>query len=123
MLIIIRGFPGSGKSTLAKEYVQKGFAHYEADMYFVNNGQYTFDRFKLREAHAWCEAMVFKTLMQGKDVVVSNTFVKRWEFEPYINFCNENNIAYGIVIAEGSYANTHNVSEEIIRRMRRNWED
>lgn len=124
MLIIIRGVPGSGKSTIAKEYVERGYQHFEADMYFLDNdGNYKFDTYKLRDAHAWCMAMTFHTLLEGKNVVVSNTFVKRWEFQPYIDFCNDNNIPYGIIVAGGSYFNIHGVPDEVVKRMRRNWED
>jgi len=123
MLLIIRGLPGSGKSTLAQEYVAKGYQHYEADMYFMRDGTYTFDQSLLREAHAWCRLMTFRDLKAGKDVVVSNTFVKHWEYQPYIDFCNEHNIPYGIKVASFSYANVHNVSPEVISRMMRNWED
>ena len=123
MLIIIRGFPGSGKSTLAKEYVQKGFVHYEADMYFMQNGVYVFDKNKLSQAHAWCLKATSDSLTQGKDVVVSNTFVQRWEYEPYVTFCNDNNIAYGIVVAKGNFTSVHNVPQSSIQRMRFRWED
>lgn len=124
MLIIIRGLPGSGKSTLAKAYVERGYKHFEADMYFIDkDGQYNFDSSKIRYAHAWCEAMVFNSLLEGSNVVVSNTFVRRWEFKSYITFCNDNNIPYGIIVAQGSYFNIHGVPDEVIKRMRRNWED
>ena len=44
-LYIIRGLPGSGKSTLAKAFVFAGIAdeHYEADMAFMDNGEYKFN--------------------------------------------------------------------------------
>jgi len=43
-LVIIRGLPGSGKSTFAKKFVEKGFKHYEADMWMVDkDGNYSFD--------------------------------------------------------------------------------
>jgi energy-coupling factor transporter ATP-binding protein EcfA2 len=39
-LLLLRGCSGSGKSTLAKSL---GGVHYEADMFFVEDGEYRFD--------------------------------------------------------------------------------
>ena len=50
-LILIRGLPGSGKSTLARAMREAcaATAHWEADMYFTDNGKYTFDPAKLEQ--------------------------------------------------------------------------
>lgn len=124
MLFIVRGLPGSGKSTIAKKLLRNGAvaSHFETDMYFYQNGEYTFDRSKLREAHMWCQANVEKALKQGYNVVVSNTFIKKWEAEPYLEMCKSLNIDYVIIIATGRYDNIHGVPQEIIDRMRENWE-
>ena len=50
-LVLIRGLPGSGKSTMAKVLALVGFEHYEADMFFVVNGQYRYDATRIRDAH------------------------------------------------------------------------
>lgn len=55
-LVLIRGLPGTGKTTLAKGYVAKGYRHFEADHFFMQNGQHRFDKERLSEAHAWCLA-------------------------------------------------------------------
>ena len=43
VLYIVRGIPGSGKSTFAKSL---GGTHFEADMFFMKDGEYKFDMFK-----------------------------------------------------------------------------
>ena len=79
-LTLIRGLPGSGKSTLAKTLSAR---HFEADMYFVNeHGEYLYQADKIGDAHHWCKKMTRKALEQGESVVVSNTFVQRWEIVP-----------------------------------------
>jgi uridine kinase len=44
-LYLIRGVPGSGKSTFAQSLLDKFVVQrmYEADQYFVQNGEYQFD--------------------------------------------------------------------------------
>lgn len=121
-LVLIRGLPGSGKSTMAKT-VYSDYAHFEADMYFVTDSKYEFKREKIGDAHAWCQHRVNKSLVYGFSTVVTNTFVRRWELEPYIKIANELNVDVEIITANGNYPNIHGVSKEIIDRMRVNWED
>lgn len=116
-LVLIRGLPGSGKSTIAKS--MKGFIHHEADMYFSLSGSYNFDKTKLKEAHQWCQLLTLNALEHGKNVVVANTFVQRWELAPYLSMAED----IEILEAEGDYGNTHNVPRFAIQRMRERWEE
>lgn len=114
-LIVVRGLPGSGKSTYAKSL---GFAHFEADMHFMQNGEYVFDPSKLGAAHAWCQAAVRESLAAGIDTVVSNTFVKKWEAQPYLDMDAD----IEVVTITTSFGTIHGVPEEAIARMKANWE-
>lgn len=116
-LIIIRGITGSGKSTLAKKYTDH--KHFEADMYFLEGGEYKFDVKKLGSAHKWCQEQVQQSLDEGYDTVVSNTFTRKWEMKPYINMGYE----YEIIVAEGEYDNIHGVPKTVIENMERRWEN
>jgi len=82
-LVLIRGLPGSGKSTMALVLAQVGYVHYEADMYFMQDGQYQYDSRQVRQAHQWCREQTLRALQAGKRVVVSNTFTRLQEMEPY----------------------------------------
>ena len=110
-LTLIRGIPGSGKTTLAKKHPHT--AHFEADMFFIKNGEYVFDYTKISEAHNWCQEQTKQALDRGETVIVSNTFVKKWEMEPYLSM-TEN---VRVIIATGKYKNTHCVPDEVIERM------
>ena len=120
-LYIIRGLPGSGKSTLA---CQLGYTIREADQFFINAGKYSYDREKIGEAHAFCQNRVKLDMKVGVEkIAVSNTFVKRWEIEPYVKLAQE----YGYRITEitmsgDTYGNIHSVPDEVIQRMKDNWE-
>lgn len=116
-LILVRGLPGSGKSTFASGLI--GFSHYEADMYFARTGQYLFDATKLKDAHKWCLESAKKDLEDGKDVVVSNTFTRKWEMQQYLDFSPDADI----ITMHGNYNNIHGVPESIIENMRQRWED
>lgn len=121
-LILIRGLPGSGKSTLAKRIaIMMGCQHVEADMYHIDkSGVYRFNPSKVREAHEWCQRMASDCLANGHDVIVSNTFTRLWEIEPYLRMEHDK---VTVIRCEGNYGNVHNVPEDVLCDMRERWED
>lgn len=83
ILYIIRGLQGAGKTTHAKSL--NPTVHAEADMYFVHDGVYRWDPNLIGAAHDWCLNRVRIGLMAGlARVVVSNTFIRRKDMEPYV---------------------------------------
>ena len=128
-LILIRGLPGSGKSTLAK--LLNPDKHFEADMFFeslVDNGfRYDYNPLLIKEAHEWCfrktEKAVKANLGKRATIIVSNTFVRRWEMGRYLDLGREFNIPVSILVARGEYQNIHGVPPEKVEQMREQWED
>lgn len=124
MLTIIRGIPGSGKSTLAKllatfyAHHGKKVAHYEADMFFTKDSEYTFDASKLKNAHEWCRHCVDLALVDHNEVIVSNTFTTYKEIEPYIEMAYIHKIPVHIIHCTSKFESIHNVPDEAMKRMR-----
>lgn len=121
-LLLIRGLPGSGKTTMAKKYAQAGYVHCEADQYFEVDGEYRFDGGKLRAAHDDCLRRAIAAMDAGRSVVVSNTFTRLWEMEPYLKAAKKRGINARIVEATGNWPNVHGVPADAIERMRARWE-
>lgn len=136
-LILIRGVQGSGKSTLANSIIfgnvhegsiflsQTNWVHFEADMYFINpiSGEYVFDGAKIGEAHRWCEYNTNKSMEQGKNIIVSNTFVKRKELQVYLEMAEKHGYTQiQEIICKGHFKNTHGVPEEKVESKRKNFE-
>lgn len=118
-LTLIRGLPGSGKSTLAKKIRA---IHFEADMFFTKNGVYCYNPSLIVKAHQWCEKKTALMLQQKRAVVVSNTFIKWWQIEPYIYLAQQHNVPVELRVASGNFANIHAVPESVIAEMRASYD-
>ncbi|MEH0689718.1 ATP-binding protein [Vibrio cholerae] len=119
-LTLIRGLPGSGKSTLAKTLPA---VHLEADMYFIaDDGVYRYDKAKISDAHEWCRAKVQRALTNKQDVVVSNTFVQRWEIAPYYRLAKQFGAEFVVMECTGQFQNIHGVERSTIEHMKKRWQ-
>ena len=121
-LFLLRGLPGSGKSTLAKSI---GGVHYEADMYFMKDGEYQFDITGLRDAHQWCQNMVGSWMSDGEErIVVSNTFTQEWEMKHYYDWATDFDYKVYSLIVENRHGgvNEHGVPEDKLKIMKNRFE-
>lgn len=96
--------------------------HFEADMYFVKDGVYQFDRTKLGAAHRWCENQTYRSLVGGFDTWVSNTFTTKKELKPYFDIAKETDSAIVVMTMNGGFKNVHDVPEETLYKMKQRFE-
>ena len=117
-LYLLRGIPGSGKSTLAKSL---GGCHVEADMYFMNDGEYKFDPSKLSEAHQWCQNKTASYMHTNwPRIVVSNTFTQEWEMQAYYDLAEKYGYRIYSLIVENRHRgiNEHGVPANKVQHMK-----
>lgn len=114
-LFLIRGLPGSGKSTYAKSL---GIYHVEADMFHMKDGKYCFDGSKAKDAHNWCQTSAWYAMQNNMDVVVSNTFTRLWEIEPYIEFAKKTGHEVLVLKMVKNFGSIHNVPSDVIEKMK-----
>ena len=120
-LILLRGLPGSGKSTFAKLVCNQ---HVEADMFFMQDGEYKFDASKLRQAHAWCQEKTETWMKMRYNVVVSNTFTQEWEMDAYYKLAEQYGYRVHSIIMENRHEgiNEHNVPADKLEQMKNRFE-
>jgi predicted ABC-type ATPase len=121
-LILLRGLPGSGKSTVAELIGAKGagYAHYEADMYFMKDGEYKFNPAEIKLAHNWCMIQTEKAMADDTSIIiVSNTFTQEWEMEFYYEKAKYYGYKVTSLIVENRHGgvNVHGVPEEKLVQM------
>lgn len=127
-LILLRGLPGSGKSTTAKLLGagSSGTAHYEADMFFMRDGEYKFDFSQIKEAHKWCQSSVERTMFLGHNstIIVSNTFTQEWEMDVYYKLAEEWGYRVTSLIVENRHegVNIHGVPQDTLDKMKQRFE-
>ncbi|MDP3210958.1 AAA family ATPase [Methylotenera sp.] len=120
-LVLVMGLPGSGKTVTAKKLAsEKGLIHIEADQFFIDNdtGEYAFDHSLLDRAHKWCLAETQRLLDKGQRVVVANTFGTTKSRKSYFK------LGYKVAVhtATGQYKSIHDLSHDIVERMRECWQ-
>lgn len=120
-LVLVMGLPGSGKTVIAKKLAsEKGLIHIEADQFFIDNdtGEYTFDHSLLETAHKWCLAETKRLLDEGQRVVVANTFGTTKSRKSYFKLGHR----VAVHTATGQYKSIHDLSHDIVERMRECWQ-
>ena len=117
-IYIVRGLPGSGKSTIAKKLVHYT-KHFEADMFFMENGVYCFNPAFIKDAHEWCFNSIESAMKTDCDCCVSNTFTQRWEYQPYLDLAERYDYNVQIIECHGDFGNIHDVPEQVIENMKK----
>jgi predicted kinase len=125
-LTLVRGLPGSGKSTFSLQKVSEfpELVHLEADQFFMRDGKYDFRTDLLHIAHQWCYSNTALALLDGYDVIVSNTFISIRELKKYIKLKEIiEDLKIEIVEMKTQYNSIHDVPEEKLELMKCRWQE
>lgn len=124
-LFIVRGHPGSGKTTFAIKLARRlkkinETRVVESDQFCQPPGcPYIYRRADNKYSHQWCRLEALRQLRQGRNVVVSNTFVTCESIDDLIEICGNPVRVYRMT---ENYASIHGVPVEKIQEMKDNME-
>lgn len=130
-LYLIRGVSGSGKTTLAETLavcLPKATC-LAADDYFYKNGEYKWERDRLRAAHAWCLGTTLELMTNPayvtQNVIVHNTFTTDKQLRPYLEIAECAGWEVTVLTVENRHGNksVHGVPDETLERQRRQLRD
>ena len=107
-----------------------GYAHFEADMYFMEDGVYKFDPAKIKDAHNWCQNSVAQAMLinytsgHNSTIIVSNTFTQDWEMKPYYEMAKQWDYKVFSIIVENRHGgeNVHGVPADKLEMMKNRFE-
>jgi len=93
VMFLMRGPPGCGKSTVVRRLknLYRDIVVCSADDYFLTaDGEYRWDRNKLSDAHLACQQKACSAAENGRNIVVDNTNICRWEMRNYYSIAEVN---------------------------------
>lgn len=91
-------------------------------MCFIQGGEYTWTKESIPDAVRFCRTATKLAMLEGLDVVVSNTFTRIWEMEWYLDFARYRGYEVTVYKMTGSHGSTHNVPEDVMKTMKYRWE-
>ena len=120
-LYIIRGVPGSGKSTLAHQLTKHVV---ETDDFMMVDGEYKYDKDKVYACHKKCFNKVLDYMAHNvSPIAVSNTFIKKKDYKPYVDLAKEFGYDVEIKVCNGDYKNIHNVPQDRVEQMKSRFQE
>ncbi|RYH05085.1 hypothetical protein EON65_45690, partial [archaeon] len=95
VLILVRGLPGQGKSSLGKRLAERFQGiQFESDANFMVAGEYKYDASLVGASHELTQSHARQAMLSLAPVIlVTNTFTRHWEYEPYTQLAEQ----YGYV--------------------------
>jgi predicted kinase len=118
-LILVRGVPGAGKSTYGRKLAdERGMVHLENDQFMYKEGVYSYSHALRKLAMHRCIDATQDALSEGKDVVVTNCFLRRFSMQPYYFVARKLGAEIEEVVLDGGFKNVHGVPDAIVKSMK-----
>jgi broad-specificity NMP kinase len=134
-IFILRGLPGIGKTTLAEviRLIHKDTQVLSSDDFFYDpvTKTHSFDKERIQEAHKWNFDRYKKAIeMKTPVIIIDNSNVKKFHYHHYLDYGQRHDYLVSVVLIphndtfdrELTERNTHGVSRDTIRRMRKEFE-
>jgi plasmid replication initiation protein len=90
----------------------------------MKDGEYKFDASKLKQAHEYCRISAEGWMMEGYNIVVSNTFTQEWEMDAYYELAGKYGYRVYSIIVENRHngVNEHGVPTDKLEQMKNRFE-
>ncbi len=121
-LTLIRGLPDSEKNDLGIAVSSESVRHLMTDQYFEGPNGFVFRPRELHRAHDLTQELCRKSLQEGYDVVVTNTFTQVWEIAPYARIARDLGVELQVLVATKPGRNIREIPERTLKSMRERWE-
>lgn len=123
--VVMQGTSGAGKTTLAKHIAGVIDAEiFSTDEFHVeNDGVYRFKADKLAFFHKKNQERAIAAMQAGKNVIIDNTNIKKFEAKPYIEAALQVGATVKFVRATGNFKNVHGVPDDKVQMMKEKMED
>ena len=134
MLTVIRGLPDSGKSELGKQIAEAGHdGHteiFEADEFHMDSVElggdpiYNYIPEQGKYARMWVHGLAAKNIRDGYNTVVTGTYLTMESLTPLVEMAKVFGVEFKLIECKSSFGKAiHGVPEEVINKMKRQWEE
>jgi hypothetical protein len=93
------------------------------DQFFTKNGHYAYDPSKRNQATKWCRDQVYEALLAGRNVVVSNCFIRKCSVEPYRILAKNLKANLEIITLSTQFESPHIKNKALLQQIKSQWEE
>jgi len=92
-------------------------------MLCVKHDSYQWELSHVHHNHVALHKIAKIVMDRGADLIISNTFTRKWEFRDYVDYAHNKGYNVEVYRMCNEYESTHSVPQEAIQRMKDRFED